>query len=198
MVISVYISPTLQDGIAGNNFTDDLGGSKEGLNNGNATNGGETSAKLIAITHDHTEATSAAYVYYQQMTPAAGETYDGSFDAPSDFVRLVSWGDAGSGVQVEFNWDDITPAFADILKTDVMDSLGTAKLIPASSMAYNLVGTTQPPSVPVAGEIHPVGNSDKTLYGEGAQFYQKVVVPSTELVNGFIEFDMVVVLEFVS
>ena len=198
MVISVYIAPTLQDAIGGISYDTDIGGNKIGVDHGSLVNGGETTPIVIAIAHNHTEATSDARIYFQQLTPGAGETYDGSFSPASDFARYLTWGDGGDGIKTELDWSDVTPSYATILKTDIADSLINSVQLPASSMAYDDTGTTQPPSTPEDGAIYPIANGDRVNKGEGAQILQKIVCPASETVNGFLEHDMVFLLEFIT
>lgn len=194
-MVDIYISSQLSNAIIGTDYSDDLQGSKVGCHFG-SINAGNSREKTVAIAHNHTEQTLDASIYFTPIVVGAGETYAGTNNPTLDFNKLLTWGDAGEGLGVEFDWT--ASAYVDLLKTGIMDSLAHAEQIPADSMAYDVVGVTTAPSAPIAGEIYPIGDASKATYGEGAVIKTQLSIPSTETQSREMEWDMVVVLEIVA
>ena len=196
MTVTIYISDTLQNAIGHTDFTDTLDGGKLGIHHGSLSNGGATTVRNIAVAHTHTDPTLDCDLWFRQLTAGGGEAYAGSDSPVNDFDKLLSWGDDGKGIGVEFNWFNGT-TFASKLKTGVMDNATNSITIPAASMAYNVTGTTTAPSSPVAGEVYPIGSGSKATKGEGFEFKVKIESPSSETFTGAIEFDYVVEITIV-
>lgn len=185
MTVSITASPLL-GGVA---FADSLQGGGTGYQFGTSEAGVLPSTKNIYIRHDGASDITNLAVYAKPYS----QTYGGEYSASSDHTKLVEQGNAGSGFEIDFDWDGIAFAVSTKLSGSIGSSPTNAIEMPQASMIYNSGGSPVAPTTPVSGVMGTTGN---TVKGDSALLKCRWNVPSGELQPGRRQIDLAFIYNF--
>lgn len=186
------VSLTVMKTISGVAAADSLRGGTSGYDFGEAETGATAPNKTFYLKHDGTAYITNLAVNVQ----AYSGTYGGDYSASSDLAKLVTHGDALSGLQCDFRWNAATPfnSTHTTFKTNTGVSFATRITVPTTAMSLNSTSEVAA-SVPVAGRIG--ATADATL-GDRAHMTMRYMNPSGESQNGTRQFDIYFSYNFTS
>lgn len=187
--VSLTVSKTLN----GANISDSLTGGATGYDF-QVTESGDANPpqKPFYLRHDGASLINNLSVYARPFSA----TYGGDYSANADYTKLQNHGDAGFGLQMDFDWDTVTPFQVGLYTTFNSTtglSFSTRITIPTVAMLQYNGGSPIAATSPVAGELGPAGTA--TL-GDTIKHLTRYMLPASETQSGKRQFDIVYAYNF--
>jgi len=172
----------------GSQVAEDLGGGEVGLNMFTSEAGisaPQYHTLYLWITGLINPATSFAF----NIAPYTGVYAGDGGGVGADYLKCLSHGDLGYGLQVDMKWNDsaFNPVNVYTVQTGVMDAYETRQVIKGDAMVY-FDGQEKDAIAPANGTIATQPNSN---YGDAAHLRYRWAVPPNELVGGNCQVDFV-------
>jgi hypothetical protein len=185
MTVSLTISST----IAGSQYSDSLQGGGSGVDFGTVEAGLSSAYKNLYIRHDGLLKISNLSIYAKEYS----QTYGGEYSAALDYLKALSQGDLGSGVQLDMDWDGAVFATVSIITTGSGSAIANAIEVPYTAMLKNNGGVPAAPTAPLDGEL---GASGDAALGDVCLIRAKWVAPSSEPSPGRRQIDFGIIYNF--
>lgn len=190
MTVALHIAKTL----TGSDVADVLPGGSSGYDFGVLPTGGPYTVQAFYVKHDGTQYISEFAVNLQAMSG----TYGGDYNASTDLAKVLSDGDAGNGLQIDWNYTGTPFGGTPFVFSNTLNcgkDYANRVYLPTTTMAFNNAGTLVAPSGAVQGQLGPIGNS---VLGDHAHFNMRYVSPNTETLTGKRQFDIYYSFNFTS